>query len=84
VAVDKVDFGAPWPESLDVTFAYLGGGLEEVTTHADASWVEAARGHLNELTDAIAAGEFAESPGDWCRNCDFLQFCGPGQAEVSG
>lgn len=82
VAVDEVNFGAARPESLDVTFAYLGGGLEEVTARADARWVNAARAHLNELTDAMAGGEFTESPGDWCRSCDFLQFCGPGQAEV--
>jgi hypothetical protein len=83
VAVNEVDFGAPKPDSVDVTFAYFGGGLREVTAHADPAWVDEARAHIIALTDAIDAGEFAESPGQWCHNCDFLQFCGPGQAEVS-
>lgn len=84
VAVDEVDFGDARPESVDVTFAYLGGGVEEVVTSADEAWVESARQHLSELTDAIDARRFAESPGEWCHSCDFLQFCGPGQEEVSG
>ena len=84
VAVDQVEFDVEKPETLDVTFAYLGGGLEEDTTRADAGWIESARSHLIELTDAIAAGEFTESPGEWCHHCDFLQFCVPGQEEVSG
>ncbi|HEX6300822.1 MAG TPA: ATP-dependent DNA helicase [Acidimicrobiia bacterium] len=83
VAVNEVDFGAPKPESVDVTFAYFGGGLQEVTAHADPAWVDGARSHIITLTDAIHAGEFGESPGEWCHNCDFLQFCGPGQAEVT-
>jgi len=83
VAVDEVDFGIPKPDTLDVTFAYFGGGLHEVSEHADAEWVERARAHLDELTGAIAADEFDESPGPWCHNCDFLQFCEPGQREVS-
>lgn len=84
VAVGEVDFGAPKPGSVDVTFAYLGGGLEEVSARADEPWVDSARSHLEELTDAIESGEFTEAPGEWCHNCDFLQFCGPGQEEVSG
>lgn len=83
VAVEDVDFGVTGPETVDVTFAYLGGGLEEVTTRADAHWVESARSHIDELTRAIEAGEFSESPGEWCRHCDFLQFCGPGQQKVA-
>ncbi len=82
LAVDQVDFIDEKPGSLDVTFAYLGGGLDEVTTRADPDWLSAARDHLLELTDAIDRGSFDEAPGPWCRNCDFLQFCEPGQAEV--
>jgi hypothetical protein len=83
IAVSQVDFGIPEPESIDVTFAYLGGGLEEVTARADAGWIETAETHVTELTDAIMAGEFSETPGSWCHNCDFLQFCAPGQEEVA-
>lgn len=84
VAVDQVDFGAPKPATLDVTFAYLGGGLEEVTMRADAAWVRSARDHIDQLTEAIDGGVFSATPGDWCHHCDFLQFCAPGQEEVSG
>ena len=84
VAVNDVGFGDARPETVDVTFAYLGGGLEVVTVSADDAWVESARAHLTALTNAIDAGEFTESPGEWCHTCDFLQFCGPGQEEVSG
>jgi DNA helicase-2/ATP-dependent DNA helicase PcrA len=84
VAADVVakGFGLADPQEIDVTFAYLGGGLEEVSTRADAVWIDAARSHLRELTDDIGAGRFEPTPGRWCDNCDFLQFCLPGQAEA--
>lgn len=82
VAVNEVDFGLPKPNSVDVTFAYLGGGLTEVTSRADNAWVSEAELKLKELTDAIEGEEFEPSPGVWCKNCDFLRFCGPGQEEV--
>jgi predicted RecB family nuclease len=83
VAVHDVDFSVPKPETLDVTFAYLGGGLEAVTSRADETWVTDARDHLQVLVDSIRAEEFNPRPGEWCRSCDFLQFCEPGRAEVS-
>jgi len=83
VAVNDVPFSGSRPESVDVTFAYLGGGLAEVSTPADDSWVQAARSHLTELTDSIRQGRFDESPGPWCHHCDFLQFCVVGQNEVA-
>jgi len=82
VAAAEVDFGITKPETLDVTFAYLGGGLTEVTHSADDSWVSKARESLNALIGRISTSEFEESPGSWCASCDFLQFCGPGQTEV--
>ncbi|MFZ0015191.1 MAG: PD-(D/E)XK nuclease family protein, partial [Acidimicrobiia bacterium] len=84
VAVRDVDFSVAKPGTVDVTFAYLGGGLEEVTNRADAAWVADARDHLQKLVDAIRAEEFTPRPGDWCRSCDFLRFCEPGLMEVSG
>ena len=80
----EVDFGLTKPNVLDVTFAYLGGGLTEVTHSADDRWVAEARDSLNALTARISTSDFEESPGSWCNSCDFLQFCGPGQAEVEG
>jgi len=83
VAVNEVDFGGDRPETLDVTFAFLGGELHEETTRADAAWVEAAGRHLVEITDSISAAEFDPKPGPWCHHCDFLRFCGPGKAQVA-
>ena len=83
VAVNEVEFAGEHPETLDVTFAYLGGGLHEITARADEEWVSSARSHLVEITDSIASGQFEPSPGPWCHNCDFLQFCEPGRQEVA-
>jgi DNA helicase-2/ATP-dependent DNA helicase PcrA len=83
VAVTDLELGPERPLSLDVTFAYLGGGLDVETTRADSNWVQAARARLLRLTDGIDAGEFTATPGEWCINCDFLQFCEPGKRETS-
>lgn len=82
VAVEEVDFRLASPDRVKVTFAYLGGGLEEETTTADAPWVDAARSRIVELTDSIAAERFDAAPGPWCGKCDFLRFCPAGRAEV--
>ncbi|HXV72210.1 MAG TPA: ATP-dependent DNA helicase [Acidimicrobiia bacterium] len=82
VAIEEVPFADHKPDTLDVTFAYLGGGLAEVTARADQNWVANARGHLESLTAKIEAGVFDPTPGEWCRNCDFLQFCDAGLQEV--
>ena len=84
IAATDVDFGHPGPEELDVTFAYLGGGLFESTYRADAGWMEQARSDLSDLTRAIDEKDFTETPGEWCRSCDFLRFCGPGKAWMAG
>ena len=83
VAVNEVDFAGTQPDTLDVTFAYLGGGLHEVTHRADGAWVESARQHLVTITDNIGNREFDPRPGAWCGTCDFLQFCDSGQQEVA-
>ncbi|HEU4320061.1 MAG TPA: ATP-dependent DNA helicase [Acidimicrobiia bacterium] len=83
VAADDVDFGIARPEELDVTFAYLGGGVDEHTERADPTWVDSARRTLHQLTDRIERGDYEAQPGSWCGQCDFLQFCEPGQVEVA-
>ena len=83
VAVEEVDFADRKPDTVDVTFAYLGDGLGEVTARADRDWVSQARAHLVTLTSRIDSGEFEPTPGEWCRNCDFLQFCEAGKREVT-
>ncbi|MEX1133827.1 MAG: ATP-dependent DNA helicase [Acidimicrobiia bacterium] len=82
MAASDVDFGHPGPGELDVTFAYLGGGLVETTYQADSEWVEQARSDIASLTRSIDEKIFVETPGDWCQSCDFLRFCGPGRAWV--
>ncbi|MCP3995070.1 MAG: ATP-dependent helicase [bacterium] len=71
------------PESITVTFAYLGAGsLEEVKVIADDGWITKARQHLDELIGKAAGPEFPQSPGDACRHCDFLRFCDAGRAHL--
>ena len=82
MAATDVDFGHPAPRELDVTFAYLGGGLVETTYQADSEWVEQARSDIASLTRSIDEKIFVETPGDWCQSCDFLRFCGPGRAWI--
>ncbi len=80
VAARDVDFGLEPPEHVDVTFAYLGGGLNTISHRADEEWMGRARAEIESLTGAIGRKEFEPRPGEWCGRCDFLRFCGPGQA----
>lgn len=80
LASKEVDFGIPGPEVVDVTFAYLGGGLTEETYRADQQWLVEASKSLNELAEGIRSEEWDPTPGDWCNSCDFLRFCPAGQA----
>jgi DNA helicase-2/ATP-dependent DNA helicase PcrA len=82
IAASDVDFGHPVPTELDVTFAYLGGGLVEQTYKADSEWVAAARTEIGRITRSIDDEVFVETPGEWCHSCDFLRFCGPGRVWV--
>ncbi|HSJ82472.1 MAG TPA: ATP-dependent DNA helicase [Acidimicrobiia bacterium] len=82
VAATKVDFGLEEPEQIDVSFVYLGGGLDVHTERADEQWQEQARVNLERLTDAIDAARFEPVPGAWCNGCDFLRFCTEGKREV--
>ncbi len=72
------------PETMSVTFAYLGAGtLEEVKVDIDQDWLEQARQHLEELINAAAGPEYPQSPSDACRHCDFLRFCDAGKAHTA-
>jgi DNA helicase-2/ATP-dependent DNA helicase PcrA len=82
VAASEVDFGLGTPDRIDVSFAYLGGGLTVQTERADALWRERAREDLEQLTGAIENAEFDATPGKWCHRCDFLRFCEPGRRET--
>lgn len=80
LAVRDVSFGLPSPETLQVTFAYLGGSrLEEVTHLADAAWLEEARSRVEELIGGIEEERWDPKPSAACRSCDFLRFCPAGR-----
>ncbi|HUO45498.1 MAG TPA: ATP-dependent DNA helicase [Acidimicrobiia bacterium] len=66
------------PERLRVTFAYLGGRVEEVTEEADHDWLAEASTRLAQLADGIEQGNFAPRPSQRCQGCDFLRFCPAG------
>ena len=82
VAADRFDFGIERPREIEVSFAYLGGGLDVHTERAHAPWREAAARNVEGLTENIEAELFPATPADWCRGCDFLRFCPEGRQEV--
>jgi DNA helicase-2/ATP-dependent DNA helicase PcrA len=82
LAADRCDFGIDRPRDIEVSFAYLGGGLDVHTELADQAWREAASDTVEGITGAIEAEHFDPNPGDWCRNCDFLRFCPEGLQEM--
>lgn len=82
LAAREVDFGIPRPGRIDVTFAYLGGGLAEETHHADDEWLDRARSSIASIAGGIEAEDWAPRPGDWCRSCDFLRFCSAGRSRL--
>jgi len=82
VAAAEVDLGVDKPHEIDVTFAYLGGGLDVYTEHADEGWRQDAARNLEVLTSAIEDERFEAVPGSWCHSCDFLRFCAEGKREV--
>ncbi len=82
LAATEAGFAAEAPERLTVTFAYLGGGLEEVSEAVDGDWLTGARHHLETLLAGAAAGDFPPAPSAACAGCDFLRFCDAGQTWV--
>ena len=79
VAVDEVRFAPVRPDRLQVTFAYLGGGLTEVSEQVDSNWLETARNHLGDLIGKIREQHWDPDPSTACRSCDFRRFCAPGR-----
>jgi DNA helicase II / ATP-dependent DNA helicase PcrA len=84
LAAIQVDFGLDKPERIDVSFAYLGGGLDVHTEHVDETWRNEASRNIEGVTSAIEGNRFDPLPGDWCHNCDFLRFCPEGRRQVGG
>ncbi|NIA24270.1 MAG: UvrD-helicase domain-containing protein [Gammaproteobacteria bacterium] len=80
VAAHMANLATDPPLAVEVTFAYLGDGLDVVTEHVDETRLGTAREHLESLTEAILDGEFAQNPSSQCQWCDFLTFCPAGRA----
>jgi len=80
VAVADAGFASGTPDHVRVAFAYLGGGLEEVTEEVDERWLRDARDHIAELVEGAAAGQRDPKPSEACRYCDFTRFCEAGKA----
>ncbi|MDK1019335.1 MAG: ATP-dependent DNA helicase [Actinomycetota bacterium] len=78
-AADGALSGTP-PVTMDVTFAYFGGGkLVEVTETVDEAWLARARRNVTSLVEQGADGPFTPNPSEACRWCDFLHLCPAGQ-----
>jgi len=80
VAVDEGALAGEIPDTLTVTFAYFGDGLEEVSEPVDESWLADARSHIRRVLDGIGSEDFTATPSAACHHCDFARFCEPGRA----
>ncbi|MDF1594721.1 MAG: ATP-dependent DNA helicase [Acidimicrobiia bacterium] len=78
LAATEVPFTLQRPSTIDVTFAYLGGGLQTVSERADEEWIHNARDHVTTLLDNITDEVWDASPSSACRHCDFARFCDAG------
>ena len=79
VATERVDFGHPPPQRLDVSFVYLGDGAEVRRIHADDAWRRGARERVESIAAAIVDQAFDPIPSPACRSCDFVRFCAQGR-----
>ncbi|MCP3976504.1 MAG: ATP-dependent helicase [bacterium] len=69
------------PESLHVTFCYLGGATpEEVSYEATPEWLDEARIALEAALGATTGPEYPPVPGTRCHSCDFSRFCDAGKS----
>jgi DNA helicase-2/ATP-dependent DNA helicase PcrA len=80
VAAREAGFAPEPPRSTTVTFAFLGGGGDELSYPVDDEWLGEARRRVAALVSGAAAGEFPATPGEPCRRCDFARFCDEGSA----
>lgn len=83
LAARRSGLGATPPESLKVSFVYLGDGLDVVSEEADSAWMERAEQRILELVEGIRSAQFPTVPSPACRSCDFLAFCEAGQAHLA-
>ncbi len=70
----------PVPGALSVTFAFFGGGgYAERSVDVDDEWLATARQRIEGLSRQFERDEFAPTPSDACRRCDFSSFCEAGR-----
>ncbi len=67
------------PDELTLTYFYLATGEEDARP---ASEPEETRARVREALEGIAAREFAPTPSEQCRWCDFVSFCDAGRRYV--
>ena len=79
VAVEDGALAGERPDSLAVTFAYFGDGLEEVTEEVDDSWLASARERIDGILGGIGDEQFDPTPSAACHHCDFSRFCDAGR-----
>lgn len=69
------------PDSLRVTFCYLGGPeAETVSYDVTADWLEEAQAAIETALESVAGPEYPPAPGTRCHSCDFTRFCDAGTA----
>jgi DNA helicase-2/ATP-dependent DNA helicase PcrA len=68
------------PRDLVLTYFYLSSGEEVSRLAGDPA---ATRARVVNALGGIARGSFGPTPGDQCRWCDFLTFCGAGRDHVA-
>lgn len=69
------------PDSLQVTFCYLGGeAAQEVSYDVTAEWLERSRIDLEAALGRAAGPEYPPNPDTRCHSCDFSRFCDDGKA----
>ena len=71
--------GTAAPESLSVSFVYLGDGLEVLDQDVDEAWLQEATGRILDLVGSIRAEHFDPEPSTACRTCDFRHVCPEGK-----
>lgn len=81
VAASRGLIGDRVPESLRVTFCYLGGAnAEEVSYDVTPLWLDEARIALEAVLGEVTGPEYPSVPGTRCHSCDFSRFCDAGKA----
>ena len=68
LAARESGLGRPAPETLRVSFVYLGGGLDVVAEEVDGAWMEQARKQVLELVKGIQEEQFQPTPSGACRS----------------